>query len=55
MEQQALEAKQKEERQKKEEVKKKGVWDTPWKNKSGVDEIRKPSWFFSGEDALKNG
>lgn len=48
------EAKQKEGAKKKEEVKKSGVWDTPWKNKSGVDEIRKPSWFFSGEDSLKD-
>jgi len=45
----------KEEARKKEEVVKKGVWDTPWKKNLGVDEIRKPSWFFSGEDALKNG
>ncbi|KAH0289671.1 hypothetical protein M436DRAFT_66990 [Aureobasidium namibiae CBS 147.97] len=45
----------KEEARKKEEVVKKEVWDTPWKKNSGVDEIRKPSWFFSGEDALKNG
>lgn len=55
------EGKQKEETQRKEEVRKKeeavkkGVWDTPWKKNSGVDEIRKPSWFFSGEDALKDG
>ena len=55
------EAKQKEETQSKEEVRKKekavkkGVWNTPWKKNSGVDEIRKPSWFFSGEDALKDG
>ena len=45
----------KEEVRKKEEVVKKGVWDTPWKKNLGVDEISKPSWFFSGEDALKNG
>jgi hypothetical protein len=49
------EARKKEEAQRKQEVKKRGVWDTPWKNKSGVDEIRKPNWFFSGEDSLKHG
>jgi hypothetical protein len=49
------EAKRKEEKQRKEEVKKKAVWDTPWKKDSAVDEIRKPNWFFSGEDVLKEG
>lgn len=44
----------KEEARKEEETAKKTVWDTPWKENSGVDEIRKPSWFFSGEDALKD-
>ena len=49
------EVNQKEETHRKEEVKKKAVWDTPWKKTPGVNEIRKPSWFFSGEDALKDG
>jgi hypothetical protein len=49
------EAKKKGETQKKEEVKKKGVWDIPWKKESAVGEIRKPGWFFSGEDVLKEG
>jgi hypothetical protein len=43
------------ETQKKEEVKKKGVWNIPWKKDSAVGEIRKPGWFFSGEDVLKEG
>jgi hypothetical protein len=43
------------ETQKKVEVKKNGVWDTPWKKDSAVGEIRKPGWFFSGEDVLKEG
>jgi hypothetical protein len=47
------EAKKKEEIQKKGEVKKNGVWDIPWKKDSAVGEIRKPGWFFSGEDVLK--
>jgi hypothetical protein len=41
------------ETQKKEGVKEKGVWDMPWKKESAVGEIRKPGWFFSGEDVLK--
>lgn len=44
----------KEEARKKEETAKETVWATPWKKNSSVDEIRKPSWFFSGEDALKD-
>ena len=47
-------AKTQQETHKKECAAKKTVWDTPWKKNSGVDEIRKPSWFFSGEDALKD-
>jgi hypothetical protein len=43
------------ETQKKADVKKKGVWDIPWKKDSAVGEIRKPGWFFSGEDVLKEG
>jgi hypothetical protein len=45
----------KEKIQRTEEVKKKAVWDMPWKKDSAVDEIRKPNWFFSGEDVLKEG
>jgi hypothetical protein len=45
----------KEKMQRKEEVKKKPVWNTPWKKDSAVNEIRKPNWFFSGEDVLKEG
>jgi hypothetical protein len=45
----------KEKIQRTEEVKKKVVRDTPWKKGLAVDEIRKPNWFFSGEDVLKEG
>jgi hypothetical protein len=41
--------------QRKEEVKKKAVWNMPWKKDSAVNEIRKPNWFFSGEDVFKEG
>lgn len=40
----------------KEEAKKKnGIWDTQWKRDSRIAEIKKPGWFFSGEDVLKDG
>ncbi|KAH0383560.1 hypothetical protein KCU92_g5234, partial [Aureobasidium melanogenum] len=37
------------------EPKKNGVWDTQWKRDSRIAEIKKPGWFFSGEDLLKDG
>jgi hypothetical protein len=49
------EAKKKEEKQTTEQLNKKPVWNTPWKKDSAVNEIRKPNWFFSGEDVLKEG
>lgn len=44
----------KEEARNKKDTVRKTVWDTPWTKNSGIDEIRKPNLFFSGEDALKD-
>ncbi|KAG9654601.1 hypothetical protein KCU64_g7107, partial [Aureobasidium melanogenum] len=37
------------------EPRKNGAWDMQWKRDSRVAEIKKPGWFFSGEDVLKDG
>ncbi|KAG9584953.1 hypothetical protein KCU77_g10211, partial [Aureobasidium melanogenum] len=37
------------------EPKKNAVWDMQWKKDSRIAEIKKPGWFFSGEDVLKDG
>ncbi|KAH0270061.1 hypothetical protein KCU91_g8309, partial [Aureobasidium melanogenum] len=37
------------------EPNKNAVWDTQWKKDSRIAEIKKPGWFFSGEDVLKDG
>lgn len=39
----------------KEGPKRNAVWDMQWKKDSKIAEIRKPGWFFSGEDVLKDG
>ncbi|KAG9699990.1 hypothetical protein KCU95_g1051, partial [Aureobasidium melanogenum] len=39
----------------KETPKKNGVWNPQWRRDSRIAEIKKPGWFFSGEDVFKDG
>lgn len=38
----------------KEMPKKNGVWNPQWKRDSRIAEVKRPGWFFSGEDVLKD-
>ncbi|KAH0347015.1 hypothetical protein KCU81_g3671, partial [Aureobasidium melanogenum] len=39
----------------KEMPKKNGVWNPQWRRDARIAEIKKPGWFFSGEDVFKDG